>query len=116
MRIRWNKLISFRQSERPPRGGLSEIRSGVSIRQLRQREEMRFYKAAKPVMQFELSLPITRFERTGDAIRPRLHGRRCPRSARSGARPAHPFRAKHEDATHYNRRRISQGSAAGALR
>ena len=64
----------------------------------------------------ELSLPKTRFERTGDAIRPRLHVRRCPRSGRSGARPAHPFRAKHEDATHYNRRRISQGSASGALR
>jgi hypothetical protein len=63
-----------------------------------------------------LSLPKTRFVRTGDAILPRLHGRRCPRSGRSGARPVHPFRAKHEDATHYNRRRISQGSAAGALR
>jgi ABC-type sugar transport system permease subunit len=63
-----------------------------------------------------LSLPKTRFVRTGDVIRPRLHGRRCPRSGRSGARPAHPFRAKHEDATHYNRRRISQGSASGALR
>src|ERR1019366_9519106 len=58
-----------------------------------------------------VSLPKTRFVRTGDAIRPRLHVRRCPRSGRSGARPAHPFRAKHEDATHYNRRRISQGSA-----
>jgi len=63
-----------------------------------------------------LSLPKTRFVRTGDAIRPRLHGRRCFRRARSGAGLAHPFRAKHEDATHYNRRRISQGSAAGALR
>jgi hypothetical protein len=63
-----------------------------------------------------VSLPKTRCVRTGDAILPRLHGRRCPRSARSGARPAHPFRAKHEDATHYNRRRISQGSAADALR
>src|ERR1017187_1672444 len=31
-----------------------------------------------------LSLPKTRFVRIGDAIRPRLHGRRCPRSARSG--------------------------------
>ena len=28
----------------------------------------------------------------------------------------HPSQAKHEDATHYNRRRTSQGSAAGALR
>src|ERR1019366_9400455 len=64
----------------------------------------------------KLSLPKTRFERTGDAIRPRLHVRRCPRSGRSGAGLAHPFRAKHEDATHYNRRRISQGSASGALR
>jgi transposase len=64
----------------------------------------------------DLSLPKTRFVCTGDAILPRLHVRRCPRSARSGARPAHPFRAKHEDATHCNRRRISQGSAAGALR
>jgi hypothetical protein len=45
-----------------------------------------------------LSLPKTRFVRTGDVIRPRLHGRRCFRSARSGARPAHPFRVKHEDA------------------
>src|ERR1019366_10230090 len=51
-----------------------------------------------------VSLPKTRFVCTGDAILPRLHVRRCPRSARSGARPAHPFRAKHEDATHYNRR------------
>src|ERR1017187_5911055 len=45
----------------------------------------------------DLSLPKTRFERTGDAIRPRLHVRRCPRSGRSGARPAHPFQAKHEE-------------------
>jgi type I restriction enzyme, R subunit len=63
-----------------------------------------------------LSLPKTRFVRIGDAIRPRLHGRRCPRSARSGACPAHPFRAKHEDAIHCNKWRISQGSAEGALR
>ena len=63
-----------------------------------------------------LSLPKTRFERTGDAIRPRLHVRRCPRRARSGAGLAHPFRAKHEDATHCNRWRISQESASGALR
>ena len=69
-----------------------------------------------PSQGWRMSLPITRFERTGDAIRPRLHGRRYPRRVRSGARPAHPFRAKHEDATHYNRRRISQGSASGALR
>ena len=39
-----------------------------------------------PFVLDRLSLPITRFVRTGDAIRPRLHGRRCPRSARSGAR------------------------------
>src|SRR5450759_1618223 len=76
-----------------------------------------FYTAIlRKVGGWDLSLPKTRYVRTGDAIRPRLHGRRCPRSGRSGARPAHPFRAKHEDATHYNRRRISQGSASGALR
>ena len=32
----------------------------------------------------KLSLPKTRFVRTGDAIRPRLHVRQCLRSARSG--------------------------------
>ena len=64
----------------------------------------------------ELSLPKTRFACTGDAIRPRLHVRRCPRRARSGVCLVHPSQAKHEDATHYNRRRTSQGSAAGALR
>ena len=63
-----------------------------------------------------VSLPKTRFVRTGDAIRPRLHVRQCLRSARSGACPVDPSQAKHEDATHYNRRRISQESAAGALR
>src|SRR5450759_1260232 len=63
-----------------------------------------------------LLLPKIRFVRTGDAIRPRLHVRRCPRRTRSGACPVHPFRAKHEDATHYNRWRISQESAEGALR
>ena len=73
-------------------------------------------KKTNGAVEVQVSLPKTRFERTGDAIRPRLHVRRCPRSGRSGARPAHPFRAKHEDATHYNRRRISQGSASGALR
>jgi hypothetical protein len=33
----------------------------------------------------------TRFVRTGDAIRPRLHVRQCPRSARSGVCLVHPF-------------------------
>src|ERR1017187_247997 len=66
--------------------------------------------------QMLVSLPKTRYVRTGDAIRPRLHGRRCPRRARSGAGLAHPFRAKHEDATHCNRWRISQESAEDALR
>jgi hypothetical protein len=72
--------------------------------------------AALAMMSVPVSLPKTRFVRTGDVIRPRLDVRRCLRSGRSGACLGHPFRAKHEDATHYNRRRISQGSASGALR
>jgi hypothetical protein len=63
-----------------------------------------------------LSLPKTTFVRTGDAIRPRLHVRQCPRGARSGVCLVHPSQAKHEDTTHYNRWRISQESGAGALR
>jgi hypothetical protein len=54
-----------------------------------------------------VSLPKTRFVHTGDAIRPRLHVRQCLRSARSGVCLVHPSRSKHEDATHYNRWRIS---------
>ena len=66
-------------------------------------------------------LPSCRFQKLDSSVPVMQSAQDCmcddvPRSGRSGARPAHPFRAKHEDATHYNRRRISQGSASGALR
>jgi len=63
-----------------------------------------------------LLLPKTRFVRTGDAIRPRLHVQQCLRSSQSGVCLVHLSPAKHEDATHYNRWRIFPGSVAGALR
>ena len=62
-----------------------------------------------------LSLPKTRFVRTGDVIRPGLDVPRCLQSARPGACSAHPFRVKRECVIHYNRWRISQESAEGAL-
>jgi hypothetical protein len=68
--------------------------------------------AVRPLLRrpfYMVSLPKTRSVRTGDATRPRLHVRRCPRSARSGARPTHPFRAKHEDAIHCRLIRKSSG-------
>jgi hypothetical protein len=69
-----------------------------------------------PLPSRRLSLPKIRFVRTGDAIRRGLNVRRCLRSVRSGACSGHPFQARREDATHYNRRRISQESAEGDLR
>jgi hypothetical protein len=63
----------------------------------------------------DLLLPKTRFVRTGDAIRPRLHVQQCLRSSQSGVCLVHLSPAKHEDATHYNRWRIFPGSVAGAL-
>jgi hypothetical protein len=59
------------------------------------------------------SRPKTRFVRTGDVICRELHVQRCFRSARSGACSEHPSRAKHEDATHYNRWRGQPFGTAG---
>src|SRR5512135_1634713 len=56
----------------------------------------------------KLSLPKTRFVRTGDAIRPSLHVRQCLRSARSGVCLVHPSQAKRQDATHYTRENFAR--------
>ena len=103
---------SFSVSGRVKNSGVKLAPAGITMRELIDE----FCGGMQDGHIFKVSLPKTRFVRTGDAIRPRLHVRQCLRSARSGVCLVHPSQAKHEDATHYNRWRISQGSAAGALR